>query len=131
MQCANKYDLFQEPWEVCQELSCPKHRKGFREFSCHCCKLTDSAPRRKEEAKAMSASWFTKIPQCQHIREPKGQMVRKTRPLSRFPFSLLQSPTAVVGPRQLISFHLSKCNWSACNCYLEVKTSDGLLKFMK
>jgi len=100
-------------------------------FSCHCCKLTDSAPGRKVEAKAMSASWFTKMLPCQHIREPKGQMVRKTRPLSRFPFSELQSPIVVVGPSQLISVHFSKCNWSACNYHLEVKMNDELLKFTK
>lgn len=40
---------------------------------------------------------------------------------SKFLFSLLQAPTAVVEASQLISIHISKCNWSIRCYYSEVK----------
>lgn len=79
----------------------------------------------------MSASSFTKMLQCQHIREPKDQMVQESRPLSGFACSLLQLPTAGAGASQLFAVHLSKHNWSARYYYLQVKMNYELLKFMK
>lgn len=65
-----------------------------------------------------------------HYRAKRPDGARPDCYWSWFLFSLLQPPTAVVGASQLISVHLSECNWSIHYYYFEVKRNEELINFM-